>query len=230
MKRRDLSIIAGDNRGMPHAMWLWMAVHAKSKCKEKNMRYPLVITALILAVVIASPLSAADKRATTSGVYLTADDFARGALTSEDERGSSHKMLLHDSIFGKSYIEVIHNGEARRYEKNEIWGFRDFDGKSYRFVDKEAYEVREAEKLVIYTKEEFATGRKGRTEPAYYFSVGVAGSVVPLTATNLKTAFPENHRFHDYLDMMIGDVTQFDKFHNVYKVNHLLISSETSDR
>jgi len=94
-------------------------------------------------------------------------------------------------------------------------------------VDKVAYEVREAGKLVIYTKDEFVTGRKGRSEPSYYFSVGAAGWVEPLTVANLKSAFPENHRFHEYLDMMNGNVTDFDKFHKMYKVNHLLISSES---
>ena len=190
------------------------------------MRYTIVITALILAVAIAVPLSA-DKKATTGGVYLTAGDFSRGVLTNEGARSSKYDMLLHDSIFGKPYIEVVHNGEATRYQKDEIWGFRDFDGKAYRFVDKDAYEVREAGKLVIYTNDEFVAGRKGRTEPNYYFSVGAAGSVTPLTVMNLKLAFPNNHRFHDYLDMMPGRVTDFDKFHNTYRVNHFLTSSES---
>jgi hypothetical protein len=190
------------------------------------MRYTLLIKALILAVVVAAPLSA-DKKATTGGVYLTAYDFSRGALTNEGARSSKYDMLLHDSIFGKPYIEVIHNGEATRYQKGEIWGFRDFDGKSYRFVDKDAYEVREAGKLVIYTKDEFVTSRKVRTASTYYFSVGAAGSVTPLTVLNLKLAFPNNHRFHDHLDMMPGSVTDFDKSHKMYRVNHLLLSSES---
>jgi hypothetical protein len=190
------------------------------------MRSTLIITALILAVAIAAPLSA-DKTATTGGVYLTADDFSRGVLTNEGLRSSKYDMLLHDSIFGKPYIEVVVNGKAIRYMKDEIWGFRDFDGKSYRFVDKDAYEVREAGKLVIYTNEEFVVGRKGRTSPNYYFSVGAAGSVTPLTIANLKDALPNNHRFHDSLDMMPGSVTDFDKFHRMYRVNHLLLSSES---
>ena len=198
------------------------------------MRYTLLITALILAVVIATPLNAADKRNTTSGVYLTADDFANGKLTSEGERDwSSHKIKLHDSIFGKPYIDVVHNGENRRYAKDEIWGFRDFDGKSYRFVNKEAYEIREAGGLFIYSVDRFVPGRKGATEPVYYFSTGAAAPTLELTLTNLKAAFPDNHRFHDYLDMSIrseSDLTWFDKFRNMYKINGLLIASESSDR
>ena len=191
------------------------------------MRYTLFVTALILAFAFAAPLSA-DKVSTTSGVWLTAADFASGTLTAAGPRdSSSHKMLLHDSIFGKPYIEVMHNGETFKYDKNAIWGFRDYDGKSYRFVDEVAYEVREAGRLIIYTKDDWVAGRKGRTEPSYYFSVGAFGAVTPLTILNLKSAFPTNHRFHDYLDMMPGSVTDFDQFHNTYRVNHFLYSSES---
>ena len=107
------------------------------------------------------------------------------------------------------------------------------DGKSYRFVDNDAYEIREAGKLFIYSVNRLVLGRKGASEPVYYFSVGLAASVVPLTVINLKMAFPENHRFHDYLDLAFRsdwDLTRFDKFHNMYRVNHFLISSESSDR
>ncbi len=68
------------------------------------MRYTFLITTLIFAVVVAMPLGAADKKATTSGIYLTADDSLNGKLTSEGERdSSSHNSNLHDSFFGKPY-------------------------------------------------------------------------------------------------------------------------------
>lgn len=198
------------------------------------MRYTPFITALILAMIVfATSLSAADQK-TTSGIYMTADDFVHSKLTSEGARdSSSHKIKLHDSFFGKPYIDVTHQGENRRYQKSEIWGFRDFHGKSYRFIGNDAYEIREARTLYIYKTERLAAGRKGATEPVYFFSVGPAGAVLPLTLTNLKMAFPENHRFHDYLDMTFrndSDLTRFDKVQNMYKVNRLVIASEGLDR
>jgi len=157
-----------------------------------------------------------------------------GPRRSGGERdSSSHKIKLHDSFFGKPYIDVVHNGENRRYPKTEIWGYRDFDGKSYRFVGNDASEIREAGKLFIYSFDRLVPGRKGASEPVYYFSVGAAASVVPLTTTDLKMAFPKNHRFHGYLDMAFRsdwELTRFDKFHNMYRVNHLLISSESPVR
>jgi hypothetical protein len=193
------------------------------------MRYALAVAVLIVATaVFVTSVSAADRK-TTSGIYLTANDYVNGNITSEGDRNSpSHNIKLHDSIFGKPYIEVTHLGENRQYQKNEIWGFRDFDGKSYRFVENNAYEILEAQALYIYKTERLAPGRKGVSEPVYFFSVGAAAAVVPLTVTNLKTAYPENHRFHDYLDMAFrndSDLTRFDKFHNMYKVNRLLVAS-----
>jgi hypothetical protein len=197
------------------------------------MRSTLAIAALVLAVIIASPLSAADKNAATSGVYLTSHDFVCGFLTAEGQRNSSsHEMKLHDTLFGKPYIEVLHNGELRRYAKDQIWGYRDFDGKSYRFVNGRTYEIREASAVIIYILNDVLAGRKGRVRPDYYFSTDADSFPVRLTLMNLKMAFPENHGFHDYLDMSFrsdAELTRFDTFHKMYKVNHLLISSAGVD-
>jgi hypothetical protein len=193
------------------------------------MKYTLVITALILAtVVFTRPVSAADQKI-TSGIYLTADDFANGKITSEGfDNSASHKIELHDSIFGKPYIHVTHGTDKQEYPKNEIYGFRLGDGRSFRFVGNGEYEIREAGALYIYRTERLV--RKGATEPAYYFSVDAAGDVLPLTLLNLKNAFPENHRFHDALDETFrsdSDLTWFDDFHKMYKVNRVLVATQT---
>ena len=49
-----------------------------------------------------------------------------------------------------------------------------------------------------------------------------------MTLDNLKQALPDNHRFHDSLDMTFGagqDLAQYDDFHKMFKVNRLLIAS-----
>lgn len=200
------------------------------------MRYVFATAALILAmVVVAIPVSAADSK-TTSGIYLTAEDFINGTLTAEgDVKSPTHKIELHD-FWGKPYIHVTHGNERREYRKSEIYGVRLSNGKSYRFVGNKEYEIREAGKLFIYSAGRAVPNSKGiRTATAleYIFSVGAAGPVLPMTRANLKAAIPENHRFHDSLDMTFrndNDLVAFDKFHNMYKVNRLLIASESSDR
>src|SRR5689334_17023024 len=73
------------------------------------------------------------------------------------------------------------------------------DTRSFRTVGSQRYEILEARDLVIYSSD--AIVRKGTLEKAYFFSVGLKGEILPLTVLNLKNAFPDNHAFHDSLDM-----------------------------
>jgi hypothetical protein len=101
------------------------------------------------------------------------------------------------------------------------------DQRSFRVVGNQQYQILEAKDLYIYSADVLV--RKGTTDKAYFFSVGLNGEVFPLTIVNLKKAFPGNHRFHDTLDMMFRDdsqLTKYDNFHKMFKVNRLLIASE----
>jgi hypothetical protein len=100
------------------------------------------------------------------------------------------------------------------------------DGRNYRVVANQRYEVIEARALYIYSSDMVV--RKGAIEKAYFFSVGPIGDILPLTIANLKKAFPDNHAFHDSLDMMFkndSQLTKFDDFHKMFKVNRLLVAS-----
>jgi hypothetical protein len=90
-------------------------------------------------------------------------------------------------------------------------------------VGVDQYQIVEARTLYIYTLDTIV--RKGALEKTYFFSVGAKGDVLPLTILNLKNAFPDNHAFHDFLDMSFkhdSDLTKFDEFHKMFKVNRLL--------
>jgi hypothetical protein len=100
------------------------------------------------------------------------------------------------------------------------------DERSVRVVGTDRYQIVEARTLYIYTLDTFV--RKGAAEKAYFFSVGPNGDVTPLTILNLKKAFPVNHTFHDFLDMSFkhdSDLTRYDEFHKMFKVNRLLDAS-----
>ena len=62
----------------------------------------------------------------------------------------------------------------------------------------------------------------------YYFSILPLDVIKQLTINNLKEAFPDNHKFHDLLDQNFNgnyEVSEYDSFHKMYKVNHLLEST-----
>jgi len=61
--------------------------------------------------------------------------------------------------------------------------------------------------------------------PKYFFTTGSSNELQPLTKTNLKKAFPENHPFHDALDATFKEdkeLTLYDNFHKMYKVSWLI--------
>ena len=103
------------------------------------------------------------------------------------------------------------------------------DERSVRVVGTDRYQIVEARTLYIYTLDTIV--RKGALDKTYFFSVGPRGEILPLTILNLKKAFPENHAFHDFLDMSFkydSDLTKYDDFHKMFKVNRLL--DATSER
>jgi|SRR5579883_1793961 len=100
------------------------------------------------------------------------------------------------------------------------------DEPSVRIIGNDRYQIAEAGSIYIYTLDTWV--RKGALEKAYFFSVGRNGDVQPLTILNLKNAFPDNHAFHDLLDMSFkhdSDLTKYDDFHRTFKVNRLLTAS-----
>jgi hypothetical protein len=172
----------------------------------------------------------------TSGIYLTATDYAQAKLTALgecNEDSQKHKLEVHD-LLNKPYIDVTHDGEHQRHAKADLFGYRSCDGLDYRLIGNLEYRILEARELYIYTHEVPARLGKGtargQSELAdYFFSVGAEGPVQPLTVPNVKKAFPNNHRFHDSLDAAFGWWTgpeQYDDFHHMFRVNHLL---ETAD-
>jgi len=96
------------------------------------MKYAIATLTLIFNVVFAAIAGATDK--TTNGIYLTADDFKNGNLRYEGLSGDpSHKLKLHD-VTDKPYIDVTHREKTAKFNKSEVYGFRDSHGRSYRFV------------------------------------------------------------------------------------------------
>jgi hypothetical protein len=132
-------------------------------------------------------------------------------------------------VLNKPYINVKHDSEKLRYSKSNLFGFRACDERDYRFASKLEYQILEARELYIYGREtSVSQGRTYRTIHEYYFSVGADGEIQPLTLGNLKQAFPENHRFHDWLDATFGagqSLAEYDEFHKMFKVNRLLVAS-----
>jgi hypothetical protein len=165
----------------------------------------------------------------SSGVYASAEDFTNQKLTlASDCKTEKHRIKLND-FAGKSYIEVIHQGEPHRFEKSEIFGYRQCDGNVFRFVSGKHYRLLNPTERVLLYKSEISPIGKNPGKTTYYFSKDAASAALPLTLRNLKAGFPDNHAFHDALDAQFKTdegLAAYDSYHKMYKINHLLKSSE----
>ncbi|MDX2060074.1 MAG: hypothetical protein SFV24_19860 [Gemmatimonadales bacterium] len=88
------------------------------------------------------------------------------------------------------------------------------------------FRVVRATPIYLYAHERtVVVGKTRRIVTDYGFSVSVVDSVRPLSMDALKAAYPENHRFHDLLDLAFrnnDELMQYDDFHHEYRVARLL--------
>lgn len=183
----------------------------------------IIIMKTILFILLAlNVMGQSDK----SGVYLTFNDYVNDKMSYEINcKAEKHKIKLNEFL-NKSYITVIHNDQKINLGKDTIYGVVFCDEPLVRFQDKEHYYLVEKGLVWIFYKMDTKSSNKSFiTERKYYFSVKGDEKMIELSKENLKNAFPENHKFHDMLDSQINsnvNIAEFDSFHKMFKVNHIL--------
>jgi hypothetical protein len=180
------------------------------------------LTALVLLSVVIVTATAQDKEKT--GIFLTASDFKQNKLTLETDCGSSKLKIKLNDFLNKPYIEVVQQRQVKRYQKSEIFGFKECNGKEFRFVGTSHFRVVNPTEQILIYKVEIAPIAKTPGKTVWYFSKEASSPVQLLTMHNLKSAFPDNHKFHDELDAVIHDdmnLCAYDEFHKKYRINHL---------
>jgi hypothetical protein len=127
-------------------------------------------------------------------------------------------------------MTVIHGGRSYQVAKDSLFGFRDCDGRDYRFASNNQHYpiLNPGEELLLYKVEQPTVGKS----PGFvrlFFSPNAEAPLQPLTLLAVKKAFPNNHRFHDLLDAQLphGNLTAYDQMHRMTKINWLLQQSRT---
>jgi hypothetical protein len=199
--------------------------------KTKNSITQLFL--LMLFVISTSTLRATEGNSvatttdnTASGVYLNAQDFWNKKLALEINCATEkHKINTHEFI-AEPYIDVTHAGIKHRMYKDSIFGYRDCEGRDFRFHAKKEYQILENGNITIYEIHiPQPEGKGSKLVSQYFFSTKIDGAIKELTILNLKNAFPNNHKLHDMIDAEFkseAEVSQYDSFHKMYKINHLL--------
>jgi len=169
--------------------------------------------------------------AQSSGVFLSASDFASGKLAYEINCSTEkHKIKLNEFL-NKDYITVVHDKQPHNLKKKEIFGYKDCNDLTYRFVGDSHYVILNPTEEILLYKHIIEASKNQKAAIHYYFSLSGNGEVQTLTLTNLKKAFPDNHKFHDALDAEFksdDELVTYDSFHKTYKLNRLYVNNKVN--
>ena len=183
----------------------------------------------IIGISFAIALSAAAQK-DSSGIYKTTSDFITKKLSlAINCTTEKHKIKIND-IFNQDNFTVVHDGKSYVFKKSDVYGYKLCSGATFRLYENKNYLVMNPnEAILLYKVEILQTKAQPPKAYSYYFSKDAAWGLQKLTKENLKAAFPDNHKFHDDLDANFksdAELTSYDSFHKMYKVNHILVMSE----
>lgn len=158
---------------------------------------PVLVTLMLLATY---HLSA---QKDSSGIYKTAEDFQQRKLSYAINCKTEKHKINPNLIFNGDEVKVKHKGVTYMLKKDEVFGYRDCKSEEYKFVNNVEYSIlNPTEPLLLYFYQHPAHSAKNVDQypPMYFFSKDATSSLQALTKENLKTAFPDYHKFHDALD------------------------------
>lgn len=164
-----------------------------------------------------------------SGIYITSNDFINQKLSFTIDCKSQKHKIKSDLLFHEKEISIKHSDTTYIIVKDSLYGIKDCDGTVERIWHNSEYlMLNPSETILIY---KVVTGNETKNSPSiahYYFSKNADGEIQDLTIYNIKSTFPDNHKFHDILDLQFqndDDLIKFDNFHKIMKINRVLFLS-----
>lgn len=187
-------------------------------------------TQLIIAtsfLILKSTFSFSQKD--SSGIYFTASEYIKHRLNFAINCETEKHKIKSDMIFHPKEISIKHADSTYTYPKDSIYGIKYCDGSIVRIYNSSEYPlINPDEKIMIY-KVISGPGTKGSPSVTrYYFSKDAKSKIQELTIYNMKAVFPDNHKFHDLVDMEFhsnDELTAYDNFHKIMKINRVLQNS-----
>ena len=164
-----------------------------------------------------------------SGVYKTFADYNNGKLAYGIDCKIEKHIIKLNEFFNKSYITIKHKEEKIKLQKDSIYGVLNCDEPLIRFQNTEHFYLAEKGAIWIFYKEvSVAQGKGFKIEKQYYFSTKGDGKLIELTINSVKRSFPDNHPLHDAISaqFQISDISEYDTFHKMFKINHIIAMLE----
>ena len=164
-----------------------------------------------------------------SGIYFTAEDYLKHKLSFVINCKTEKHKIKSDLIFHQKKISIKHNDSTYTYPKDSIYGIKYCDGSIVRIYNNSEYPlINPNETIKIYKVVSKGGGKNNLSVTKYYFSKDYKSKIVKLTISNIKSAFPGNHKFHDLIDREFHndrELATYDDFHKIMKINRVLQNS-----
>jgi hypothetical protein len=188
------------------------------------------LLAMVFAIIISNTQSFGQVNLTNhSGLYMTTNDFVSKKLSYEIDCSKETHKIKADQLFGQSKLDIIHDGKKYSYQKKDVFGFRDCNNKDFRFFNNQEFEILDGNYFYLYSFYTLKSNGKTMVKiPADFISKTAGSKIIPLTLENLKNFYPDNHKFHDMLDVAFksdAELSLYDTYHKTYKIKHLFEQS-----
>jgi hypothetical protein len=189
------------------------------------MKKALSVIAIIILIMQSSLGSSQND---SSGIYFTAKDFANHKLSFAINCKTEKHTIKADMLFDSKEISIKHNDIVYKYPKDSVYAIKYCDGTTTRIYDNSEFPlINPYETIMIYKVT--SIGTKGASSTTkYYFSKDAKSKIEELTIHNIKAAFPDNHKFHDLIDLQFhndNELAAYDEFHKIMKINRILNNS-----
>jgi hypothetical protein len=166
----------------------------------------------------------------SSGIYFTPNDYLNHKLSFAINCKTQKHKIKSDMIFHSKEISIKHADSTYIYPKDSVYGIKYCDESIVRVFNNSEYPlINPNEIILIYKVVSGSTGKGGSPLiTRYYFSKDAKSKVQELTIYNIKAAFPNDHKFHDLIDMEFhsnDELTTYDSFHKMMKINRVLQNS-----
>lgn len=189
------------------------------------MKTKLIIAVTVLILKSTLGFSQND----SSGIYFTANDYIKHKLSFAINCKTEKHKIKSDMIFRSKEISIKHADSTYTYPKDSVYGTKYCDGSIARIYNNSEYPlINPDEKIMIYKMVSGPSGKGQSAKTVYYFSKDANSKILELTLNNIKAAFPDNHKFHDLVDMEFhsnDELTSYDNFHKIMKINRALQNS-----
>ena len=133
--------------------------------------------ALILCLLLIPGLAYAQQD--SSGVYLSSLHFQHHKLTYASDCQTQKHTIKFARFSIKNHIKVIHNDSTYRLLKNEVFGYRDCKGNSFRFIGCKSYTILNPSGYILLYR--FGVPNHHEEIAEYRFSRGADGPIMELS-------------------------------------------------